>query len=135
MEYLKICKLLCDLKTWFGIFENWFVFWELIFWFENWFVFSKLICDLKTWFVFWKLIWAEAYVIWERVGPLANSNVFILLMDWKLLPKRNVKFKSHYWLLYINDWRNCPFRSPQFDIGMEGETENSDVRTFKCATF
>ena len=39
------------------------------------------------------------------------------------------------WLLYINDWRNCSFRNPQFDIGMEGETENSDVRKLKCATF
>ena len=34
------------------------------------------------------------------------------------------------WLLYINDWQNCPFRSPQVESG----TENSDVRTLKCAT-
>ena len=39
------------------------------------------------------------------------------------------------WLLYINDWQNRPFHSPQFDIGMEGGTENSDVRTLKSATF
>ena len=61
-------------------------------------------------------------------------------MEWKLLPKRNnnVKFNptiDSIWLLYINDRRNCPFRSPQFDIGVEGGTENSDVRTLKCATF
>ena len=43
------------------------------------------------------------------------------------------------WLLYINDWQNCSFRSPQFDIGMEGGTENSDdvhlsVLHFICST-
>ena len=61
-------------------------------------------------------------------------------MDWKLLPKRNSNINLNptidsIWLLYINDWQNCPFHSPQFDIEIEGGSENSDVRTLKCATF
>ena len=97
IEYLKICKLLFDLKTWFGIFENWFVFWELILWFENWFVFSN-------WFVIWKLDlcfenWFEPKRMWfesvsdpsnfryreegkmasilEKLGYLSNKRVFL----------------------------------------------------------
>ena len=43
------------------------------------------------------------------------------------------------WLLYINEWQNCPFYSPKFDIGMEGGTEtvmyaNLSVLHFSCST-
>ena len=110
MEYLKICKLLCDLKTWFGIFENWFVFWELILWFENWFVFSKLICDLKTWFVFWKLIWSEVYVIWKCVGPLVHMTGTIQSLAFQLLKPHcsNYLQSTAFGARVINNWNSLP---------------------------
>ena len=108
--YLKIYKLIYDLKTWFGVFENWFVFWELILWFENWFVFSKLICDLKTCFVFWKLIWAKVYVIWKRVGPFGIHTFPIEMLEGDCFWGRESKpISSFDNLLVINGMRKVHF--------------------------